>query len=60
MISTKNTLEKLKNLENERKSLLLEIEELKTAEAKTFDLENEVNAASDKLTVKSFEIKEKQ
>jgi uncharacterized protein (UPF0335 family) len=50
MISIKNTLEKLRNLEKERKSLLLEIEELKkTAEAKTFDLENDVNAPSEKL-----------
>ena len=43
MISLKDTIEKIKNLETEKKSLLLEIEELKRmADAKATALENEI------------------
>jgi seryl-tRNA synthetase len=63
MTSLKNEVEKLINLEAERKSLLLEIEELKKmAEAKAYDLEIEAIAASDKLlkTLKSKKNKDKK
>ena len=44
MSNFKNTVEKIKTLENERKNLLIEIEELKRmADAKAKALESEVN-----------------
>jgi precorrin-6x reductase len=50
-------MEKLRNLEAERRSLLLEIEELKKmAEAKANALESEVNATGDKM-LKALESK---
>jgi uncharacterized protein (UPF0335 family) len=43
MSSLKDTIEKIKNLEKEKKNLLLEIEELKKmADAKATALENEI------------------
>jgi CHASE3 domain sensor protein len=51
----KDTIEKLRNLEAEKKSLLLEIDELKkTADTKVTALESEVNALRDE--VKSIKI----
>jgi hypothetical protein len=48
--SLKDTMEKLKNLEAEKKSLLLELEEIKrTADAKVTALENEVNALREEV-----------
>jgi hypothetical protein len=48
--SVKNTIEKIRNLEDEKKSLLLEIEELKKmSEAKATALECEVNALRDEI-----------
>ena len=45
MSSLKNTIEQIKSLEDEKKSLLLELEELKkTADAKATALEREVDA----------------
>ena len=45
MSSLKDTIEKIKNLEAEKKNLLLEIEELKKmADAKATALENEIAA----------------
>jgi len=50
MISLKNTIEKIKGLETEKKSLILEIEELKkNADAKATALESEVNALRDEV-----------
>lgn len=50
MRSIKNLKEKLKVLENERKNLLLEIEELKKlAVEKTEALENEVNSLREEV-----------
>ena len=50
MSSLKNTIEKIKNLEDEKKSLLLEIGELqKTADAKATALESEVGALRDEI-----------
>ena len=55
MSSLKNTIEKIRNLEDEKKSLLLEIDELKKmSEARATALECEVNALQDK--VKSLRI----
>ena len=46
----KESIEKIKNLEAEKKNLLLEIEELKkTADAKAVALENEVRALRDEV-----------
>ena len=46
----KEIIQRLRNLQTERKSLLLEIEELKKmAEAKATDLENEVSALRDEI-----------
>ena len=51
----KNTIEKIENLEVEKKSLLLEIDELKKmADGKAATLEREVNALRDE--VKSLKI----
>jgi hypothetical protein len=48
--SLKDTMEKLKNLEAEKKTLLLELEELKrTADAKVAALESEVNALREEV-----------
>jgi len=53
--SFKATVEKIKNLENERKNLLLEIEELKRmADAKARALESEISMLRDE--VKSLRI----
>jgi hypothetical protein len=63
MANLKNTMEKLRNLQVERKSLLLEIDELKkTAEAKATALEREVNAAPSKMlkALKSKKNKDKK
>jgi uncharacterized protein (UPF0335 family) len=50
MSSLKNTIEKIKSLEAEKKDLLLEMEELqKTADAKSADLESEVSALRDEI-----------
>jgi hypothetical protein len=50
MISLKNTIEKIKSLEAEKRSLMLEIEGLKkTADAKAIAMESEVNALRDEL-----------
>jgi uncharacterized protein YlxW (UPF0749 family) len=50
MSSLKNTVEKIKSLEAEKKNLLLEIEELqKTADAKATALESEVGALRDEI-----------
>jgi hypothetical protein len=55
MSSLKNTVEKIKNLEDEKRSLLLEIEGLnKMADAKATALESEVGALRDE--VKSLKI----
>lgn len=54
-MSLKNTIEKIKNLEAEKKNLLLEIEGLKkTADAKAVALETEVGVLRDE--VKSLKI----
>ena len=46
----KDTIEKLRNLEAEKRSLLLEIDELKkTADTKVTALESEVNALRDEV-----------
>ncbi len=50
MSSLKATVEKIKSLEDEKKSLLLEIEELKKmAEAKATAFESEVGALRDEI-----------
>jgi uncharacterized protein (UPF0335 family) len=50
MSTLKDTIEKIKNLEDEKKNLLLEIEELKEmADAKANALESEVNALRDEV-----------
>jgi uncharacterized protein YlxW (UPF0749 family) len=50
MSSVKNTIEKIKKLEAEKKNLLLEIEELqKIADAKATALESEVSALRDEI-----------
>ena len=55
MSSLKNTIEKIRNLEDEKKSLLLEIEGLnKMADARAGALESEVGALRDE--VKSLKI----
>ncbi len=55
MSSLRITIEKIKNLEAEKKNLLLEIEELKkTADAKAIALESEVGALRDE--VKSLKV----
>ena len=55
MSTLKSTMEKIRNLEEEKRSLLIEIEELKKmSEAKATALENEVNALRDE--VKSLKI----
>ena len=55
MSSLKNTIEKIKNLEAEKKNLLLEIEGLnKMADARAVALESEVGALRDE--VKSLKI----
>jgi hypothetical protein len=49
MSTFKNTIEKIRSLEEEKKSLLLEIEELKRmSESKATALESEVNALQNK------------
>ena len=54
-MSLKNTIDKIKTLEAEKRSLLIEIEELKkTADQKAASLESEVGALRDE--VKSFRI----
>lgn len=55
MSNFKNTVEKIKTLENERRNLLIEIEELKRmADAKAKALESEINMLRDE--VKSLRI----
>jgi hypothetical protein len=55
MSSLKNTIDKIKNLEAEKKNLLVEIEGLKKmADAKAVALENEVGLLRDE--VKSLKI----
>jgi hypothetical protein len=55
MCSLKITIEKIKNLEAEKKNLLLEIEGLKkTADAKAIALESEVGTLRDE--VKSLKV----
>ena len=50
MSSLKKTIEKIKNLEAEKKNLLLEIEELqKIADTKATALESEVGALRDEI-----------
>jgi uncharacterized protein (UPF0335 family) len=50
MSSLKNAIEKIKNLETEKKNLLLEIEELKKmADAKATALESEVGLLRDEV-----------
>ncbi|MGD0645440.1 MAG: hypothetical protein ABSA75_11095 [Candidatus Bathyarchaeia archaeon] len=50
MSSLQNTIEKIKNLEAEKKNLLLEMEKLqKIADAKATALENEVGALRDEI-----------
>ena len=50
MSSLKDTVEKIKSLETEKKSLLLEIEELKKmADAKATALETEIGALRDEV-----------
>jgi hypothetical protein len=50
MSTLKNTIEKIRSLEEEKKSLLLEIEELKRmSEAKATALESEVNALREEI-----------
>ena len=54
-MSLKNTIEKIRNLEDEKKSLLLELEGLnKMADARAVALESEVGALRDE--VKSLKI----
>ena len=54
-MSLKNTIDKIKTLEAEKRTLLIEIEELKkTADQKAASLENEVGALRDE--VKSLRI----
>ncbi len=49
-MSLKNTIDKIKALEAEKRSLLIEIEELKkTADQKAASLESEVGALRDEL-----------
>ena len=55
MSSLKNTIDKIKSLENEKKNLLVEIEGLKKmADAKVAALENEVGFLRDE--VKSLKV----
>jgi len=50
MSSLKDTIGKIKNLETEKKNLLLEIEELKKmADAKATALESEIGALRDEI-----------
>jgi uncharacterized protein (UPF0335 family) len=50
MSSLKSTIEKIKNLETEKKNLLLEIEELKKmADAKATALETEISSLRNEL-----------
>ena len=50
MSSFKNTIERIRTLETERKNLLLEIEELKRmADAKAKALESEINMLRDEV-----------
>jgi hypothetical protein len=50
MSSFKNTVERIKTLENERKNLLIEIEELKKmADAKAKALESEISMLRDEV-----------
>ncbi len=50
MSGLKDTIEKIKNLENEKKNLLLEIAELKKmADVKATALESEVGALRDEI-----------
>jgi len=50
MSSLRNTIERIRSLEAEKKSLVIEIEELKkTADAKANALESEVNALRDEV-----------
>ncbi|MCW4008030.1 MAG: hypothetical protein NWF09_04995 [Candidatus Bathyarchaeota archaeon] len=50
MSSFKSTIERIRALENERKNLLLEIEELKKmADAKAKALESEINMLRDEV-----------
>jgi hypothetical protein len=50
MSSLQKTIEKIKNLEAEKKNLLLEIDELKKmADAKAIALENEIVALRDEV-----------
>ena len=50
MSTVKNTIERIRNLEEEKKSLLLEIEELKKmSEAKATALESEVSALREEI-----------
>jgi len=50
MSSLKDTIEKIKSLETEKKSLLLEIEELKKmADTKAAALESEIGALRDEI-----------
>ena len=50
MSSLKDTVEKIKNLETEKKGLLLELEELKKmADAKATSLETEIGALRDEV-----------
>ena len=51
----RDTIEKLKNLESEKKSLLLEVEELKkVADARVAALESEVNALREEVKSQIF------
>ncbi len=53
--SLKNTIEKIRTLEEEKWSLLVEIEELKKlSEARATALENEVNALRNKVKIADF------
>ena len=50
MSSLKDTVERIRNLESEKKSLLFEIEELKKmADSKAATLENEIAALRDEI-----------
>ena len=50
MSSLKETIEKIKNLEAEKKNLIIEIDELKkTADAKATALENEIAALREEV-----------
>jgi peptidoglycan hydrolase CwlO-like protein len=63
MINLENTMEKLRNLQAERKNLLVEIDDLKkTAEEKATALEREVKAARPKMlkALKSKKNKDKK